>query len=111
MLEGWFKTEKMDEFKKRTLEEQEKVDLEKEKLQEIIDTKIDDQQKFFELTNNKFKASQTPDDQELNNAAMAEMLNKKLEEAPLVAHETELEMKIHTDIKDDEIGSNYATKN
>jgi hypothetical protein len=112
MFEGWFKTEKEDEFKKRTLEEQDQVEEEKRKLQNLVDSTITNQQKFFELTDKKFEASQTPDDQELNVAGMANVLNKELEEYPLLAHEMEEKaIKNSPNIKDGAIDSNYVTKN
>ena len=111
MFENWFKVDpKEDEFKKRPLGEQEKIDAEKENLQNIVDKTILDQQKFFEITNKKLEASQVPDDQELNTVAMAQLLNKDLEEAPLIAHETELQMKERSE-HNAEDDKGYITKN
>ena len=110
MLEGWFKADKEDEFKKRTLEEQERIDTEVQELQALIDTTVENQQKLFELTNKKLEASQVPDDQELNNAGMAHLLGKYLEKAPLLAHEAELNMKVPSE-RNSEDTEGYITKN
>ncbi len=90
----WFKKENDYESGKKSLEEYEAIEKEKESLQKIIDDTIDGQQLIFKLTDKKYKASQTPDDQELNNTAMADLLGKNLDKIPDLATDAEENMKI-----------------
>lgn len=105
----WFKKEEEYDSGKKSLEEYEQIEKDRKNLQKIIDDTIDGQQLIYKLTGDKYSASQKPDDQELNNIGMADLLSKDLEKIPDLATDAEKKMKIPAPSKED--NSNYSSLN
>lgn len=94
LLEGWFKKPE-----------------EKEELQEIVNTAVEEKKLTHLLAEDKLEASQAVDDQEFNNAAQALFTGKNLddinpEEVDKVLEKIDLSKDENT-----ESDSNYITKN